>query len=111
MEPGQGLSAWETRAVRLQCAVLCSEANLEVRHANQKRTPRNRLLSRSVANVVKAFRRKLMLNAVIASWVGVRSFWKNSVAMIRARADPGGDFKRCCMLSGEFDGSDRDYFF
>jgi hypothetical protein len=22
-----------------------------------------------------------------------------------------GDFKRCCMLSGEFDGSDRDYFF
>jgi hypothetical protein len=31
--------------------------------------------------------------------------------MIRARAGLGGDFKRCCMLSGEFDGSDRDYFF
>jgi hypothetical protein len=31
--------------------------------------------------------------------------------MTSARADPGVDFKRCCMLSGEFDGSDRDYFF
>jgi hypothetical protein len=31
--------------------------------------------------------------------------------MIRARADRDVDFKRCCMLSGEFDGSDRDYFF
>jgi hypothetical protein len=31
--------------------------------------------------------------------------------MIHARADQGGDFKRCCMLSGEYDGSDRDYFF
>jgi hypothetical protein len=31
--------------------------------------------------------------------------------MIRVRAVPGADFKRCCMLSGEFDGSDRDYFF
>ena len=30
---------------------------------------------------------------------------------IHARAVLGGDFKRCCMLSGEFDGSDRDYFF
>jgi len=26
-------------------------------------------------------------------------------------ADLAVDFKRCCMLSGEFDGSDRDYFF
>jgi hypothetical protein len=31
--------------------------------------------------------------------------------MTRARADLAVDFKRCCMLSGEFDGSDRDYFF
>jgi hypothetical protein len=40
-----------------------------------------------------------------------RSSWKNSVGMIRVRADPAVDFKRCCMLSGEFDGSDRHYFF
>ncbi len=31
--------------------------------------------------------------------------------MIRVRVAPVEDFKRCCMLSGEFDGSDRDYFF
>jgi hypothetical protein len=31
--------------------------------------------------------------------------------MTRASAAPDADFKRCCMLSGEFDGSDRDYFF
>ena len=31
--------------------------------------------------------------------------------MIRARAAQDADFKRCCMLTGELDGSDRDYFF
>src|ERR1700733_6516890 len=27
-----------------------------------------------------------------------------------AHADPAVDFKRCCMLSGEFDGSDRHHY-
>jgi hypothetical protein len=31
--------------------------------------------------------------------------------MIHARVALAEDFKRCCMLSGEFDGSDRHYFF
>ena len=31
--------------------------------------------------------------------------------MTLARATPGVGFKACCMLSGEYDGSDRDYFF
>ena len=31
--------------------------------------------------------------------------------MTRARAAPVAGFKHCCMLTGEFDGSDRDYFF
>lgn len=31
--------------------------------------------------------------------------------MIHVRADLVGGFKRCCMLSGDLDGSDRDYFF
>lgn len=31
--------------------------------------------------------------------------------MTRARADQGAEFKRCCMLSGELDGGDRDHFF
>jgi hypothetical protein len=39
---------------------------LEVRHANQGRTPRIRLLSRSVANAAKVSRRRLMSNGAIA---------------------------------------------
>ena len=36
---------------------------------------------------------------------------RNSVATTCARAIPAVGFKNCCMQSGEFDGSDRDYFF
>ena len=31
--------------------------------------------------------------------------------MIHARASRAADFKKCCMLSGDFDGSDRHHFF
>jgi hypothetical protein len=31
--------------------------------------------------------------------------------MIHAHVSRAGDFKNCCMLTGEFDGSDRDHFF
>ena len=31
--------------------------------------------------------------------------------MTPAHAGPGAGFKHCCMLTGEFDGSDRDYFY
>jgi hypothetical protein len=31
--------------------------------------------------------------------------------MTHARAAPAVGFKLCCMLTGEYDGSDRDYFF
>ena len=31
--------------------------------------------------------------------------------MTRAHAGPIAGFKHCCMLTGEYDGSDRDYFF
>jgi hypothetical protein len=69
------------------------------------------VLSRSVANVETASRPKPMSSAVIESWAVAKNSLRNSVAMIRARADLAADFKRCCMLSGEFDGSDRHYFF
>ena len=36
---------------------------------------------------------------------------RSSVATTHARASLAGDFKNCCMLSGEFDGSDRHHFF
>jgi len=31
--------------------------------------------------------------------------------MTHARAALAAGFKHCCMLTGEYDGSDRDYFF
>jgi hypothetical protein len=31
--------------------------------------------------------------------------------MTRARAAPDAGFKRCCLLNGDLDGSDHDYFF
>ena len=52
-----------------------------------------------------------MCNAVSAWSVVVRSFWRNSAAKMPVRVDPAVDFKRCCMLTGQFDGSDRDYYF
>ena len=36
---------------------------------------------------------------------------RNWAVTIRARAHLAAGFSKCCMLSGEFDGSDRDYFF
>jgi len=83
----------------------------EVHHANQKPSPRPRVLSRSVANVGKGSHRNLRSNAVLASCVGTRSSSRNSAAMIPVPVAPGADFKRCCMLGGKFDGSDRHYFF
>jgi hypothetical protein len=43
--------------------------------------------------------------------MGTKSFLRNSVATIHAPAGPAFGFKRCCMLTGEHDGSDRDHFF
>jgi hypothetical protein len=116
----RAILAWCEQPVAFGCffadlQVLCRALGfprnkLEVDHANQKRTPRSQLLSRSIASVGKASRPRLMSSAVIALWAVSKSYWRNSVAMIRVRADLVVDFKRCCMLSGEFDGSDRDYY-
>jgi hypothetical protein len=43
--------------------------------------------------------------------MGTRNYWKSSVAMTRAHAAQAAGFKNCCMLTGEFDGSDRHDFF
>jgi hypothetical protein len=40
-----------------------------------------------------------------------RNCSKNWGATIPALAGPASGFKKCCMLSGEFDGSDRHDFF
>lgn len=68
------------------------------------------MLSRSAVNVDEASRRKHKSNAVCAWWVAKKSLLKSSAETIRVPADLDVDFKRCCMLSGEFDGSDRNYY-
>lgn len=40
-----------------------------------------------------------------------KSFGKSSGGMISARADLAGAFKKCCMRTGLYDGSRRNYFF
>lgn len=85
--------------------------NTEVSHAIQERAPRRRLVSRSPVNEGRASLPRLGSNAERASLAATKSSQKSSVATIHARASLAGDFKNCCMLSGELDGSDRDHFF
>jgi hypothetical protein len=83
----------------------------EVSHATQVRSPRHRVLSRSQVNDARASRPRRASNAVFESCAAAKSLLRSLVAMIRAHACPAVDFKNCCMLSGEFDGSDRHHFF
>ena len=85
--------------------------HIEVTYAHQTRPPRSNLLSSPVVNVDADSHPKRTLSVAIKSWVGVRSFLRSLAAMIHAPVDPDADFKRCCMLSGNYDGSDRHYFF
>jgi len=43
--------------------------------------------------------------------MAMSNYSKSSAATISASAAPGADFKKCCMPSGRFDGSDRDHYF
>jgi hypothetical protein len=52
-----------------------------------------------------------MLNAATASFMGRRNLRKSWDATIRAHASRVAGFKRCCMLSGRYDGVERDHFF
>ena len=83
----------------------------EMSHATQETAPRRRLVSSSPVNEGRASLPRLGSNAECASLADTKSSERSSVATIHARASPAGDFKNCCMLSGEFDGSDRDHFF
>jgi len=83
----------------------------EVSHAHQEGTPRGRVLSRSRVSAVRASRPNLASSAVTASLAATRSSLRSSAATTPAPAAPVAGFKRCCMLSGEMDGADRDYFF
>jgi hypothetical protein len=83
----------------------------EVSHATQERTPRGRLLSRSPVSDGRDSLPRLASNAGRAWLAAIKSSVRSSAATTLARACLAGDFKNCCMLSGEFDGSDRHHFF
>ena len=88
-----------------------SGSNTEVSHATHERASRRRLVSRSPVSGGRASLRRLGLSAERASLAVTKSSQRSSVATTHARATLAADFKHCCMLSGEFDGSDRHHFF
>jgi hypothetical protein len=82
-----------------------------VYRAQEQTPPRSRLLSRLLASVARASPPRHTSSEANESWAAARSCSRSSGATIRVPVAPAADFKRCCMLSGELDGSDRDYFF
>jgi hypothetical protein len=40
-----------------------------------------------------------------------KNSWKSSGVRTCARVALGAGFKRCCLRTGKYDGSNRDYFF
>jgi hypothetical protein len=83
----------------------------EVSHATQERTPRGHLLSRSSVSDARDFPQRHESNGDRASLAVTKSSLRSSAATTHARACQAADFKNCCMLGGEFDGSDRHHFF
>ena len=83
----------------------------EVSHATQERTPRRRVLSRSQVREGRGSHRRRASSVEPAWWEASRSSMRSSVGTTRAPACQTADFKNCCMLTGEFDGSDRHHFF
>lgn len=68
-------------------------------------------VSRSRVSGARATRPKPGCSAAIASCTAAKSCSNGSAGRIPARAGPPAGFKNCCMLTGEFDGSDRDEFY
>src|SRR5260221_9762280 len=98
-------------ATRMRSPTAWVGGNLEVRHENQNRPPRRRDLSRSRVNVERASLLRRESGRGIASCAETKSCLSGLVAMTHVRAARSVDFKHCCMIGGEYDGSDRHYFF
>jgi len=52
-----------------------------------------------------------MFAEAFGSFMATRNFWKNSAETTSVPADRAAGFKTCCMRSGQFDGSERNYYF
>jgi len=51
-----------------------------------------------------------MYDAVIVSFTATRNSLKNLGATTSVHVAPDDGFKRCCMTSGRYDGSERGYY-
>ena len=98
-------------ATRMRSPATLAGASLEVCHENQKPTPRQRVLSRPRVNVERDSLLRRESRRGIASFAAPKSSLKSLVEMTYVPAARPVDFKNCCMISGEYDGSDRHYFF
>jgi hypothetical protein len=65
----------------------------------------------AAVSVEKASHRKPKLNAACEQFEETKNCWKSSDEKISVLADQDKDFKKCCLSTGRYDGSQRNYFF
>ena len=104
----------------VQCVVGFATAEIVVissKYPNQEESHENHrlrpplFLSSVAANVARDSPQKHMSNVACDLCAATKTYARNSVATISVRADLAGAFKRCCIRSGRYDGSERKYFF
>jgi hypothetical protein len=69
------------------------------------------LLSSGAVSVERAIPPRRASNADFAWCMPIKTYSKSWAATISARVAQDGAFKKCCLRSGEYDGSNRNYFF
>ena len=72
---------------------------------------RQRIFSKLRANDGKASRPRRRLSGDSALCMGIRSCSKNSAAMTHVHAVQDAAFKKCCLRTGRYDGSQRKHYF
>jgi hypothetical protein len=76
-----------------------------------RKSRRNLLLSSGAVNAARATPQKPESDAAFGLCATIKTFSKSSAGKICVLAAQGGAFKKCCLKSGRFDGSNRNYFF
>src|ERR1035441_3332383 len=94
----------------LRSVILTSDQPKEVCHEIQRQRPRP-FLSSAAVSVAKDSPRRQTSSAATVSCTVTKSSSRSSDATIHVHAAQGVAFKRCCLNSGRYDGSNRNYFF
>src|SRR5258708_38689384 len=63
------------------------------------------------SNRRKGFPSETQVKRVYGSYTEAKTCTRSLAVTISVHAAPEGDFKRCCLASGRFDGTQRNYFF